>query len=86
MDVSMRVRNPRAIELSLTITMDLKAWQELQALLPSMWPATDLYLKIQGLVGLVTQTFDPPPDLPLAQPAASGTVTGVTVGGIPQPI
>ncbi len=52
-----RVRDPKKIEMEMTLVMTIGEWQDLNEDLANVWPASKLKLEIESMIGKVTQAF-----------------------------
>ena len=59
MKTYMKATNPDRIEFSLTITLELKEWKELQEQLSRDYPSWELSSKITSMIGLAISSFEP---------------------------
>lgn len=59
MKTSMRLENPLEQSFTMSITMPLSKWIELQKKLGEGWPATELSLAISRLASMARQSFAP---------------------------
>lgn len=62
MKTTMRVERPDEIEASITITMKVKDWRELQRQLAKDWPSWRLSSQITDLVLQVQRVYSPTPE------------------------
>ena len=58
---SFTVENPDKIEFTLTMTMPLKDWKELQDQLKHEWPSIHLTSQINSMIFQAINTFVPEP-------------------------
>jgi hypothetical protein len=59
MKTTFTTTKPDDIEMTLTVTMSLKHWNDLRALLPEDWPAWELRGAITDMVVQANKTFYP---------------------------
>jgi hypothetical protein len=58
-NIYMKATNPEDIEFTVSITMSMKQWRDLQAQLPSKWPSIDLYNAIQHIINQAKRSYIP---------------------------